>query len=259
MRHQRPTGLFWVTLLGLLLAGGTAPGELLAQAVEEREAANEEGTAAQRQVDELADDTEALLSNYRSALRQIESTQVYNAQMSELIAAQEEEMLSLQDQIDKIELVGRGVTPLMFRMIDSLEQFVSLDVPFLMGERSKRVAELRELMDRSDVSESEKYRRITEAYQIENEFGRTIEAYSGILDVDGRQVDFLRVGRIALVYLTPDGGEAGAWNQQERRWEVLPASYRSGIEQGLRIARKQAAPDMIRLPIAAPVPAGGES
>ena len=70
-------------------------------------------------------------------------------------------------------------------------------------------------------------------------------------------MDFLRFGRIALVYQTLDGMEAGVWNQAEKSWEPLDASYRTAIRQGLRIARKQAAPDLIRLPL--PVPGRGES
>ena len=53
------------------------------------------------------------------------------------------------------------------------------------------------------------------------------------------------------IYQTLDGSEAGVWNQQTRSWEPLAASYRTAIRQGLRIARKQAAPDMIRLPLPA--------
>ena len=50
-------------------------------------------------------------------------------------------------------------------------------------------------MDRADVSTSEKYRRVLEAYQVENEYGRSIEAYSSTVDVDGSQktVDFFEL------------------------------------------------------------------
>ena len=182
--------------------------------------------------------------------------------MDALLAAQEVERVSLEEQVDRVELVSRDVTPLMLRMIDALAAFVSLDVPFLEEERTGRVLELRKLMQRADVTEAEKYRRIMEAYQIENEYGRTIEAYRSTLDSDGKKVtvNFLRVGRIALVYQSLDESEAGVWNQDSRRWDALEARFRTAIRDGLRIARKQVAPDLIRLPLPAPEMAkGGES
>jgi hypothetical protein len=173
--------------------------------------------------------------------------------MRELITSQEAELTSLQSQLDQIEVVGRSVMPLMLKMIDAYESLVKLDLPFLLDERKERVAELRKLMRRSDVTSAEKYRRIMEAYQIENEYGRTIEAYRSTLDLAGREatVDFLRFGRIALVYQTPDGTEAGVWNHETKSWEPLDPRYRGAIRDGLRIARKQSAPDLIRLPLPA--------
>lgn len=259
MRNERDSFLGWGALLAALLASSAASGQALAQVVDTRGQANAESVQSQKRIDALSDQTDELLSDYRSTLKQIESLRVYNRQMDELIAAQETEMADLQGQIDRVELVGRGVTPLMLNMIDAIAKFVELDTPFLLDERNERVAALRELMGRADVTDAEKYRRILEAYQIENEFGRTIEAYRGTIDRGGRTltVDFLRVGRIALVYQTLDGAEAGVWSQEKRGWVELDPSFRSAIKQGLRVARKQAAPDMIRLPIPAAENAGG--
>ncbi|MEQ8230206.1 MAG: DUF3450 domain-containing protein, partial [Gammaproteobacteria bacterium] len=133
------------------------------------------------------------------------------------------------------------------------------DVPFLPEERGERVARLREMMERSDVTSAEKFRRILEAYQIENEYGRTIEAYKGTLEIDGgtREVNFLRIGRIALLYQS-DGGElTGGWDQASRGWQALPPEvYKQAVSTGLKVARKQVAPDLLVLPVAAPKEVG---
>lgn len=96
-----------------------------------------------------------------------------------------------------------------------------------------------------------------EAYQVEADYGRTIEAYRGDLkDKDQtRAVDLLRVGRLGLYYLTLDRREAGAWDRKTKAWHILPGEYRHAIEQGLRTARKQATPDLLKLPV--PAPEGG--
>jgi hypothetical protein len=233
--------------------------EAFDDAVGIRGQANSELVASQRRIETLSDATDELLTQYQSALRQHESLSIYNRQLDALIAAQKVEQVSLEEQTDRVELVSRDVTPLMLRMIESLDAFVALDVPFLAEERSDRILDLRKLMIRADVTEAEKYRRIMEAYQIENEYGRTIEAYRSTLASEGKEVivNFLRVGRIALVYQTLDESEAGVWNQDSRRWEPLEGSFRTAIRQGLRIARKQVAPDLLRLPL--PAPERGES
>ena len=234
--------------------------ELLDQVRGVRREGNVEGAASQKKIDVLSDETESLFSRYSSALKQIDAINVYNQQMEELLASQQDELDSLRDQLDRVEIVTRDVTPLMLRMIGALEAFVELDIPFLIDERTGRVTELRKLMSRSDVSNSEKYRRIMEAYQIENEYGRTIEAYRATLKRAGGEVtvDFLRFGRIALMYQTLDESEAGVWDQDTRSWRELdPSEYRTAIRQGLRIARKQSAPDLIQLPLPAAVTVEG--
>jgi len=221
---------------------------------------NDESAAVQKQIDELSDQTDELLAKYRTALTQIDSIRVYNRQLRELMASQNTELASLQDQLDRVEIVGRSVTPLMLRMIDALQATVALDIPFLLEERTERIEDLRKLMNRAAVTNAEKYRLIMEAYQTENEYGRTIEAYRSTLERGDREikVDFLRFGRIALVYQTLDGLESGVWNQEKRQWMPLDASYRTPIREGLRIARKQSAPDLVRLPLPVPPPLARE-
>lgn len=218
-----------------------------------RERANQAAQASQAHIDEIASDTERMAAEYRAAIKETAALRIYNRQVEDLLAAQEREIQSLRRQIDGVTDIGRQITPLMLRMIDALEAFVQLDLPFLQEERSQRLAGLREMMNRADVTISEKYRRLLEAYQIENEYGRTIEAYRGQLQRGGsaRTVDFLRIGRVALLYQTLDAGEVGAWDAEEKAWITLGSEYRTPVRDGLRIARKQAAPDLITIPVRA--------
>jgi len=233
----------------------------LTEMLDVRSEGNDEAAAAQKRIDEISDETDDLLRQYRSVLKSIDSIDLYNKQMRSLLTAQEDEIASLLDQVSRVQSVGRSVTPLMLRMVDAIEKFVELDVPFLIDERTKRIAGLREMMARADVTTAEKFRQVMEAYQIENEYGRTIEAYRASLIQDGREstVDFLRFGRIALVYQALDESESGRWDQETKSWLPLDSNYRSSIRDGLRIARKQAAPDLVRLPLAAPTDAREEN
>jgi hypothetical protein len=214
---------------------------------------NRTSMKSQAKVDGYSDQTDALLAEYKTIVQQLDALKIYNRQVETLIASQTEEAASLEQQIDGVELVGRQITPLMLEMISGIESFVELDLPFLLEERRMRVSALHEIMERADVTDAERYRRIMEAYQIETDFGRSIEAYRADLELGGvtRSVDFLRFGRISLLYQTQDGSETGVWDQDAEQWVVLPNDYRTPVRQGLRIARKQVAPDMLQLPIPA--------
>jgi hypothetical protein len=62
-------------------------------------------------------------------------------------------------------------------------------------------------------------------------------------------VDFLRIGRVSLVYQTRDGQNLGMWQQSSQAWQPLSGEYRLSINKALRIARKQLAPDLITVPV----------
>ena len=206
---------------------------------------------SQAKIDALNEDTRQLLSDYKIVLKEIEGLRVYNRQLEKQISNQEKEMAQISSSIDEVTVIERQITPLMLRMIDGLEQFVALDVPFLVEERQDRIERLREIMDRADVAVSEKFSQVLRAFQIENEYGRTMETYGTTIMLNGveRQVDMLKVGRIALVYQTPDGEETGMWNLDAGEYQAVDNSYEGSVRQGIRMARQQASIEMLSLPI----------
>lgn len=209
---------------------------------------------SQQQVDRLFDEQQHLLQEYKQIRSDLQSLQRYDHHLQKMVAAQEQQISSLGRQMDEIDVTHREVVPLMSRMIDTLQRFIELDVPFLLDERRRRVQHLAGLIDRPDVSVAEKYRQVMEAYLIETEYGRTIEAYRGILQPveSERTVEFLRIGRLALSYRSLDGSDMGIWHQESRTWRSLPADYRSSLNQGFRIAKKQIAPDLVKIPLPSP-------
>jgi hypothetical protein len=269
MAHMSRLGfaLAWALGLAPLAAGAQpAPGAgakpaPLERALNERIEADAEERAAQQRVDALDDATQKMLTEYRRALSDAESYQTYAKQLESQVQSQNDEKAAIEQQLVEIETTSREVLPLMQRMLDTLEQFVALDVPFLLEERSKRVATLKEMMARADVTISEKYRRILEAYQVEMDYGRTIEAYEGELAGEGdpstaregdpRTVQFLRVGRVTLLYQTLDGRETGYWDADRKSWVVAP-EYGASFKEGIGVAKKARAPEMLIVPVPAP-------
>ncbi len=216
--------------------------------------ANKDGAKYQKQVDKLQGEHENLLADYEAVLQQSEALSAYNAQLAKLVKDQDTELASLEEQIGRVTVVSRALTPLMLQMIDALGSFVELDVPFLLQERRDRIQRLKDMMDKADVSESEKYRQIVEAYQIETDYGRTIERYQDEIAFEGekRTVNFLRVGRVVLAFQSLDGEIVGHWNTVSKAFETLDEEHSNAIKYGLQVAGKQRAPnDLLMLPIAA--------
>jgi hypothetical protein len=210
----------------------------------------EQGQESQDSIDVVVDATSGLIEQYRAVTKEVDGLVVYNTLLQRQIDDQNETLRQMRESIDNVQFVERQILPLLTRMITGLEQFVSLDVPFLVEERSSRVTNLTEVLERADVSAAEKFRVVMEAWQIENDYGRTIEAYTD--NVDGREVDVLRIGRVALLYQTPDGQTSGSWDKDLNQWVEVDNGFRTAIRNGIRLARNQIGPDLLLLPIAAP-------
>ncbi len=242
----------------IILMAGLLPSMALAQGAGEQtltegEALMTEAQHSQQRIDQLDDATREALNRYRHAVQQKDQLAEYNKQLAEMVESQRGELEGLQAQLATIEETQAEVLPMLQRMLSSLEQFIELDVPFLEDERADRLAQLKALMIRPEVTVAEKYRRVLEAYQIESDYGRTLEAWRGSLEVDGseRVVEFLRLGRLMLFYQTLDGHIQGYWDTATRQWQPLPASYNRTLQQGLDMARQQQTPALLRLPLPA--------
>lgn len=223
-------------------------------ALNEQVSAQQKGIQVQKRIDKLDDQTRAMLDEFRGSSLRLEDLAAYNAQMKRLIDDQKAEVGQKETQMRDIVLMQQQIVPFLQRMIDVLEEFVNLDIPFLPDERRQRIEQLKQLMHRSDVSVTEKYRRIMEAYRVEAEYGHTLEAYQGTLNgaAEPRSVEFLRLGRIGLYYLTLKSDEGGFWDSTAKQWVKLDTALLESLEKAIRVAKKQTPPDLLTLPVKAP-------
>ena len=194
------------------------------------------------------------VAEYDQLLRETEALRAYNALLQRQIETQQRQIAELQSSIGGVPDLERLVPPLIERMLDGLEEFVELDIPFQQDERADRVAAMRTLVEDANVSNSEKFRRVLEAWEVENDYGRSVSSYTGTLDIGGveREVDFLQIGRVALLYQTADLEQVGAWIPEERAFVTLGTEHRNSIRQAIRMAQNTVAPELVMLPIPAP-------
>ena len=198
-----------------------------------------------------------MVNEYRANLKQLEAANRYNASLNRNIQGQERSIERLQMDIENVSGLQRAMQPLMEDMLASLGDLVEADIPFQLDERRDRVSRLEGVMNDPAMSAAQRYRLIVEAYQIENEYGRTIGAYEGTIDDGGelRSGEFLRVGRIALMFKTADDSVLKVWDKNQNAWVNLDKSYLPDVRLGLRMAKEQTAPGLLPVPVMAPTSA----
>lgn len=241
-------------LMGMFAVAGsaTATAQTDLRTLQSEEAKiHEADRRSQQKIDALFEQSTDLLYDYRAVVDEYENLKVYNDHVQRLVNDQERSIASLQRQIDTIDETKQGVVPLMYKMIDALEQFVELDLPIRKDVRTERVERLREIMARSDVTTSEQYRQIIEAYQAEMDYGSGLIAYQGNLEFEGQTiaVDFFHLGRVAFLAQSLDQRNGWVFNPETRQWEVLEDEFLSPLTTAIRMARKQVPNDLVKLPI----------
>lgn len=206
---------------------------------------------SQAKINSIYEQTQDLLAEYRNTVDEGDVLRGYNDHVQRMVDDQQVNLVSLQRQIDSIDEFKQGVVPLMYKMIDSLDKFIELDVPMNLERRKDRIANLRDIMDDSNVTTSEQFRLVLEAYEIEAGYGTIFDAYQGEIDLGGRTLtaDFVHMGRVALVAQSLDAKNSWLWNNQTRAWEELGDEYLKPITDAIRMARKQLPMDLAKLPV----------
>ena len=217
--------------------------------------------ASQERINKVVETTRSLADDYRAVNKEIDGLKVYNRLMTAQTNGQKATLDDISLSMDQVDVINRQIFPLMERMIDGLEQSIALDIPFLEEERSDRVKNLKEIMQRSDVSVAEKFRKVMEAYQIENDYGSSSETYRQSLEIEGtvRDYNMLRIGRIGLYFQSDDSRITGAWDPEARSFVILGNEHRNEIKKGIRMAKDLIAPELLLLPVPAATDTGGAS
>ena len=231
----------------------------LAGAIRVGEQATRKAEQTQERINQLDDERSDMVREFRTLLQQKDAAALYKRQQERVVASQENELASLQEQLGRVEEIKAQMVPMMLDMIAAIKTFYAADLPFKdptedgkIDVRADRYTKLDEVMDRGDVSPAERYRLIIQAFQSEMEYGRTIATYQDditLADGSVKTVDVFRYGRVALVYVTKDRKQLGRWDRETRQWVDLPSSYKSEILKGIRIADKVATPSIMMAPV----------
>ena len=240
----------YVYILSLLAVFAYADNADIDQILEENETSISLSEKSQEKVDGLSTEKDSLLAEWKVVVKQVEGLKIYNAQKRKQIKAQEARLVTLAEQLKEIVVLERDFPELLQNAVARLEQLVQLDSPFSLTERYKRIGQIKAILDDPRVTQSERVRQVLEAYNIEREYGRTIETYEDAIVLDGeeRVVNILRIGRLGLMYQLKDQSAAGVWDKQAKDW-VEVSGYRLSIRDGIRMANKTAPLDLLAIPV----------
>jgi hypothetical protein len=215
-------------------------------------AANKTEASMQKHIDNLSNKSDTLYQEYINVKEELNEQESYNKELKLITDSQSKQIPKLQQQLKDLEQTKIKIIPLMFEMVDSLDKFVQIDIPFLIEERRQRVKNLKNYLSNPDISLSDQYRSIMDAYKIEYNYARTVGVYRAQLNPDDENsptVDFLRVGRIGFYYQTLDNKKSAMYDIQTHAWVILDEVYNNRIDKAISIARKKEAPDFFVLPI----------
>lgn len=240
----------------LLLAGATAlaltlPAHAqLDSALSTAKASTAASAASQQRVEQLDDEADTAIREYRAVLQQIDNIKLFVDQQDIYLQSQKSEIESLNRQLGTVEQIKQGMVPMMLKMAVQIEDAIKDDVPFLLEERMARVDRLKAALSNPNVSPAEQYRQVLNAFKIEVTYGQGLDSYEGAHPTKpGNIVNFLRFGRSSLVYMTKDEGEIARYNRDTKSWDVLDGSHALNMRKAIRVAKGEAAPDIVYAPV----------
>jgi len=205
----------------------------------------------QKKEDAWAGKKAELMARYRSLKAEQEHLEKVRLKNERALSAQKARVAELERKIRESARIREELQSYLESVVTQLDEFIKKDLPFLLKERSTRLASINETLALPDKPAAEKYRRVMEALQVETEYGRTVEVYQDTIELNGQSVlvDILRLGRLSLFCQTPDGRVIGHYDRAAKRWVPLPSTYRREINRAMEMARRERTIDLVKLPI----------
>ena len=239
-------------ILAALVVGFTAPAvaQGLDRAIATGEQATRRAEQVQQQINQLDDERSDMVGEFRTLLQRKTAAELYARQQEAAVESQEREIASLTDQLSRVDEITSQTVPMLETLIDDLDAFIEADLPFRLEERKERIARLREYLVDPNVSVTERYRQIMDAYTAEMEVGRKTDTWKETISVDDKDVtvDMVLFGRVALVYMDPTGRYAKRYDRETSSWVDLESKYKAEIDKAIRIIQGKRTQDVMYVP-----------
>lgn len=219
-RHAIGGWCTFIVLLHTVMSPPLVSAASIAQALAERRAQHDAARATQATISALQSGGGPVLTVEDRTL----ATAVAQAQqqLDEATARQQE----LQQALARAREAQAGIVPMLHDMVDLLERSVAVDLPFASDARREQIAQARAALSRHELTMADRFDAVVGAYRHELAYGYNSEVGHALLPVDGstRLVNTLRIGRVALYYVTDDSRHCGVYRSDKREYATLSAA-----------------------------------
>lgn len=205
----------------------------------------------QQAEEQWADQKDKLVAQYQELLDKKKQLEKRQEVMTAELAACSARVAEAERRTNETSRVRSQMQSTLESIVSRLAAFIQHDLPFAATERSRRLAELKAFLSKTDEALAEKCRRTLEALQVEVEYGRSFQVTEETIILDDRPiaVDVVRAGRLALFFRTPDGKTVGWYDRAAEKWRPLPSKHIRPINQVAEMALHRRPMDLIKLPL----------
>ena len=232
-----------ISLMGFILFSGKTYSQEVEKILEQDLIGLNSIQKAQIKVEELDDEKNQVIEQFRQIKREQQLADKYQQLLTKQVSQLEYSLSQIDEKQSLLRNTRMTLGPLMEEMVKSLENLVDAGAPFLLEERKARIDNLKTQMSDATRTQADNILSILDAYQVELSYGYTTESWQAKLD--GKLVNFVRVGRLGFYYYTPDESLAASWQQG---WQPLSTDWIPNIKQAAAVASGTQLPSILTLP-----------
>ena len=176
-----------------------------------------------QQISNLHDKINFKKENFRDQLRSFANQK---SDLEVKISRSDLNLKDLQRELNKLKEINQDkyksydeLTPVIEKSISSLRASIKGSLPFKIKERLQALDDIEHRINSSIISPNKAANQLWAYVEDELMIGRSSGIYNESINIGGedRLVKVLRIGKIAMLYKTPDEGY-GVFRKQENKW-----------------------------------------
>lgn len=176
-----------------------------------------------QQISNLHDKINFKKENFRDQLRSFANQK---SDLEVKISRSDLNLKDLQRELNKLKEINQDkyksydeLTPVIEKSISSLRTSIKGSLPFKIKERLQALDDIEHRLNSNIISPNKAANQLWAYVEDELMIGRSSGIYNESINIGGEDklVKVLRIGKIAMIYKTPDEGY-GVFRKQENKW-----------------------------------------